>query len=451
VSPITVNAGADKAVVCGNTVSLSATSNYTGSGVLRYKWTPYIGLDNDTIVNPKVIATNDITYTVTVIAPSGCTAADNIKLTISPVTVNAGADKTVICGGSVSLSATSNYSGTGVLKYKWTPTTGLNNDTIVNPTATVLTNTNYTLTITTPNGCTASDNIAIKIIPMAKPDIGIVGINNNNNRVVWNKTVTTGVSSYNIYKETVVSNVYEKVGNVPYDSLSLFIDSQSNPNVKSNKYKLSILDRSGLESPLSNAHKTMHLSINKGLNNSWNLIWEAYEGFTVSTYNIYRGTNTNNLNFLDATSGSSTQYSDIAAPVGDVYYQLEVISPVLVSPTKVLGTLQNSKTSDNANLATQVSYSSSRSNLATNVLSGINSLENDNSNIIIYPNPVKNEFRIDFDGGSTFEILNLMGQIVYVGNLNNNSIVQASNLSSGIYMIKFKTGKTFEYKKIIKE
>jgi hypothetical protein len=64
---------------------------------------------------------------------------------------------------------------------------------------------------------------------------------------------------------------------------------------------------------------------------------------------------------------------------------------------------------------------------------------------------VKDYLRIDFEGGSTFEILNLMGQVVYTGDLNKNSIVQTSSLSPGVYMIKFTTGRTFEYRKIIKE
>jgi hypothetical protein len=59
--------------------------------------------------------------------------------------------------------------------------------------------------------------------------------------------------------------------------------------------------------------------------------------------------------------------------------------------------------------------------------------------------------RIDFEEGSTFEILNIMGQVVYTGNLNNSNIVQTSNFSSGVYMIKIRAGKTFEYRKIIKE
>jgi len=445
-----VNAGDDQSVKGGTSIQLSSTSNYTGTGILKYKWTPATGLNNDAIANPTGTVRNDITYTLTITSPCGQTASDDIKLSLAQLSVDAGADKTVICGGTTQLSCTiSNYVGTDALKYKWTPSTGLNNDSISNPTATAINNISYTVTVTALNGSTSSDSVKVIIIPMDKPEIGIVGVSNlNKNRIAWNKVSSKGIAAYNIYKETNVTDIYEKIGSVSYDSLSVFTDNQSAINVKSNKYKMSIVDKSGLESPLSNPHKTMHLSINKGQDNTWNLIWEPYEGFTVSTYNIYRGTNSNNLNFIDATSGSSSQYSDISASGGDVYYQLEVISPTLISPTKVSTSMQKSKESGTT---TMVSYNSSRSNIATNFVSGVNELTGDNKQINIYPNPVKDQLRINFEGGSTFEILNLMGQVVYNGDLIKNTIVQISSLSSGVYMIKFKTGETFEYRKIIKE
>jgi hypothetical protein len=361
-------------------------------------------------------------------------------------------DTAVISGGMVPLFPTITYTGTGNLNYKWTPSTGLNSDTIAQPFATLTGKCSYTLVVTTPSGCSDSAHVTVSILPMAQPQIGIVGVTSSNkNMIVWNKPVTTGIASYFIYKETTTSNVFEKIGTVPYDSLSVFVDNQSFPDVKSDNYKLSIFDRNGMESPLSDAHKTMHLSINKGQNNTWNLIWEPYEGFYVSTYNIYRGTTANNLSFYDATSGSSTQYSDLSAPAGDVYYQMEVISSTLINPTKAPASKQKSKASENSTGSVFVSYNSSRSNIASNSISGVNELSGDTKQINIYPNPVKDYLKIDFEGGSTFEILNLTGQVVYTGNLMNNSIVQTSSFSPGVYLIKFSTDKTFEYRKIIKE
>ena len=453
VSPLIATIDSVKTSICGGEIQLNTlTTNYNGTAKLKYKWTPATGLNSDTIAHPSAMVTSDITYTVTVTSPSGCTSSCYTKVTVIPLTANAGADQTVVYGSATQLSATTNFTGDRLMKYKWTPSTGLNNDTIANPTATVLNNITYTVTVISPSGCPSTDNVSLSIIPMAKPMIGIVGVNSSNkNLIAWNKPVSTAIASYSIYKETNISNIYEKIGSVSYDSLSVFVDNQSFPDVKSNKYKLSIVDRSGMESPLSDAHKTMHLTINKGQNSTWNLIWEPYEGFSASTYNIYKGTSINSLNFLDATSGSSTQYSDITAPNGEVYYQLEVISPVYINPSKSVVFIQKTKESDNNITSTLTSYNSSRSNIATNLVSGINDLVGESNRIQLYPNPVKNELKIEFEGGSTFEIQNSMGQVVFNGNLNKSALVQMSGYSSGLYFVKFKMGKTFEYKKIIKE
>jgi hypothetical protein len=457
VSPLPSDAGtiSGSTSVCQGesavTYSVPAIENATS-----YIWALPSGVSGTSSTNNISVnyGKTSISGNITVKGHNGC--GDGIVYVL-PITVNqlpvvSGTDKSVICGDPVSLYATTDYTGSGNLIYKWTPTTGLNNDAIVNPTSTVTSDITYTVTITTPNGCLASANIKVSILPMTKPEIGIVGVSSSNkNNIIWNKPPSIGIASYYIYKETNISDVYEKIGTVPYESLSVFVDEQSAPDVKSNKYEISIFDCNGQESPLSDAHKTMHLSINKGQNNTWNLIWEPYEGFMVSTYNIYRGTNANSLNFLDATSGNSTQYSDISAPVGDVYYQLEVISPKMVSPTKAPASIQNSNYTDNTIEFPFASYNSSRSNIASSVFNSINVLTVENDQISIYPNPVKEQFSIDFKGGSTFEILNLMGKVIYNGDLNKSAVVQSTILSKGAYIIKFKNGNTFEYRKIIKE
>jgi len=453
VTPLIATTDSIKTSTCGSAIQLnSLTTNYNGTGKLKYKWTPSTGLNSDTIAHPTAIVTSDITYSVTVTTPSGCTSTSFTRVPVMPLTAFAGQDQSVGYGSTVHLNAYTNFTGAGKLKYKWTPSTGLDNDTIVNPTATIIKNITYNVAITSPSGCPASASVVIKIIPMAQPVIGIVSVNSSNkNVIVWNKPVSTAIESYSIYKETNVSNAYEKIGSVSNDSLSVFVDNQSAPNVKSNKYKLSVIDRSGMESPLSDAHKTMHLSINKGQNSTYNLIWEPYEGFNVSTYNIYKGTSLNSLNFLDATSGSSTQFTDITVTEGEVFYQLEVISPVYINPSKSVALIQKTKESDNTITAILTSYNSSRSNIASNVVSGLNDLNGESSNITIYPNPFKNELKIDCVGGSTFEILNLMGQAVYTGDLTKSGIVETSGMSCGVYLIRFKSGTDFEYKKIIKE
>jgi hypothetical protein len=98
-----------------------------------------------------------------------------------------------------------------------------------------------------------------------------------------------------------------------------------------------------------------------------------------------------------------------------------------------------------------VGWSAYSSIILEDITSDINEFKGENTKISIFPNPIKNEFKIEFEGGSTFEILNLTGQVIYSGNLSKSSIVQTTDFSAGIYLIRFKIGKSFEYKKIIKE
>ncbi|MEI7677061.1 MAG: T9SS type A sorting domain-containing protein, partial [Bacteroidales bacterium] len=71
--------------------------------------------------------------------------------------------------------------------------------------------------------------------------------------------------------------------------------------------------------------------------------------------------------------------------------------------------------------------------------------------IKMYPNPVRNELKIDFDGETDISIVNLMGQVVYSANLIKNVVVQTSTLPSGVYLVKFGKGSIFAIKKFVKE
>jgi uncharacterized protein (TIGR02145 family) len=73
---------------------------------------------------------------------------------------------------------------------------------------------------------------------------------------------------------------------------------------------------------------------------------------------------------------------------------------------------------------------------------------------IVYPNPVLNELIIESRGIGTktgFEILNASGKTVYKGSLMYKVILQTLDFTPGVYLLKLENGKSYEYKKIIKE
>lgn len=447
VSPLTVAAGTDKSVTCGSTVLLdSVTTNYTGNGKLSYKWSPSIGLDNDTAARPTFKGNSSTIYTVTVTTPLGCIATDNVVVNVNPITVNVGADRSGICGSAIQLGVVSiNYKGSG-LKYKWSPSIGLSNDTVANPVAIVST-VNYLLTVTTPTGCIASDDVALTVIPMPKPSLKYTAINSDNhNQLYWTKPFNSGIESFNIYKETNVYNVYSKISSVAFSSEATFIDTLSNPDIQSNKYKISIVEQCGGETALSDYHKTLHLSINKGINTIWNLNWEPYEGFTVATYNIYRGTTPADLQIISSMSGSNTQYSDYTAPGGNVYYQIEAVG---------FGS-SFAKSNLSAQQKTQ-SVVTSRSNIATNKsdIDGLINLHDISVSFEIFPNPTNSNFvNIKIENKDIkniqLSIINDIGQVVKsIQLIEDNQQVDISGLNDGLYLMILKTEKMLGRQKLL--
>ena len=71
-----VNAGPDKFVLEGGEVTLTPALN--ANVPVTYQWTPPTGLDNATTSFPKASPTSDITYTLTVTTPQGCSASDAV-------------------------------------------------------------------------------------------------------------------------------------------------------------------------------------------------------------------------------------------------------------------------------------------------------------------------------------------------------------------------------------
>ncbi len=104
-------------------------------------------------------------------------------------------------------------------------------------------------------------------------------------------------------------------------------------------------------------------------------------------------------------------------------------------------------------IVTLVGCSSEASNTINVILNDIEVVDND-CIIKVYPNPVSNELVIEIEGNNkkvNFDILNVIGQVVFKGNLVEKTTVQTSNFKPGLYIFKLKNCKTFEFKKIIKE
>lgn len=429
--------------VCGSIVMLdSISTNYNGDGRLSYKWTPSVGLSNDTVSNPLITVTENLKYTVSVSTSDGCTVIDSVQVNVLPLVANAGVDQEFACGSTFQLGVVTNYSGSVTLKYKWTPALGLSNDTINNPVANAFSPIEYSVLVTTPNGCTAIDNIKVKPSISMGQQIRLVSVDGNNkNVIVWNNLNNSAADSVYIYKESNVADSFKRIGAVAY-SRTQFTDTLSNPNQNSNRYRITFKDKCGFETPPSEPHKTMHLTINQGQSNSWNLIWEPYVGFAVPTYTIFRGTSPSNIALLSSISGYTSQFSDYNPPLGFVYYQVEVVAPstqLNCAPSILRG--QNEVNATNL---------TSRSNIATNNLSAL--LDIDNKYFNIYPNPAKDEVIVSVMQTtlSSISIYNILGVLVTNQTLTSETnYIDISNLQDNVYIVEVRSGNKVGRQKLV--
>lgn len=424
VNPLTVIAPVDNYLIpTGGSASIdSIITNYTGVDSLSVVWSPNIALNNPNLYNPIANPCFPEHYQVSVTTSNGCNAVDSVYISVWPGTIM-GTSENFICGDSVQLGFATNNINTTNATYLWQPSTGLTDTTIVNPVATVDTTQIYSVTLTTFNGCSVIGSASAILQPMPAPPICIVSVDTNNRNVIvwetpqdpfliWNLAT---IDSFYVYRETNITNVYQKIGVIDADSQFVFVDSTAQPSMQSYKYALTLKDHCGYESNRSTPHKTMHLSINQGMGNTWNLIWQAYEGFTVSTYNIYRSTDGINFDLIGTMSGSNTQFNDFNAPAGFVYYQVEVIIGVGCNPDKV--------------------FNSSRSNIATNNPTDIQTYGDNLIKLQVFPNPANDYLQILTEKVLTIQIYDITGKLLINTDTDNNNTVNISFLQPGIYYI----------------
>jgi len=105
--------------------------------------------------------TSNTIYYVQAVSENECVSVSRtpVRITVTSITADAGRDTTIVQGQTMGLQAR------GGSQYIWTPAEGLNNSTIPNPVARPDRTTTYTVTVTTEDGCTDTDEITITVTP----------------------------------------------------------------------------------------------------------------------------------------------------------------------------------------------------------------------------------------------------------------------------------------------
>ncbi|MFA6201124.1 MAG: leucine-rich repeat protein [Bacteroidales bacterium] len=296
----------------------------------------------------------------------------------------------------------------------------------------------YQQIFTNSIGCDSIVTLHLTITPKPiTPEICMVTVDENkHNVVVWKKEQE--VVKYDVYREGTQSGQYDLMTSIPYDSVSMWVDTMSNSSTRSYRYRITSSDTCNHISDPSTIHKTLHLTINQGINNSWNLIWTPYEGINYSSLNIYKG-NANSIDslfLLTTISGNNTTYTDVDNQGGTLYYQIEILLDNPCDFTK--------------------SISSIRSNIVSSSEIGLSDIEYQ-SIITLYPNPTKDKTILSVEGlknDAQVMVYDIFGRMIksYSLKINQKEIeIDVSGLASGTYYVicKDTVNALFTTKKLI--
>jgi hypothetical protein len=277
---------------------------------------------------------------------------------------------------------------------------------------------------------TSSDDISevFSIFPFPETPICMVSVDSltNYNVIIWQKPTSDMIADFLVYKETDEANVYEVIDTVSYESAAIVVDSNSNPSMQPYRYKLAFVDSLERLFPLSDYHQTMHLTINQGVNNAWNLIWTSYTGFDYTSYKILRKTASGSYEQIATVSASFNSFTDFNAPPGEVSYIIKIENPAGCNPAMGVE-----------------DYNSIYSNKVT-ASSLVSVSESYEANFSIYPSPADGQINVKFSesisGMVRFTFSDLTGRTFYSGELNDAQqgqvqVINTAGLREGMYIL----------------
>jgi gliding motility-associated-like protein len=219
---LTVNQPTGGSVCLGASFTPSLQSNAT-----TYSWSPTTGVSNPAIANPTITPTaaGSVNYTVTATLGT-CTQQRTITVTaFQGATVFAGPDVSIIAGDSYQIPATAS-AGT----YLWTSSPAgstLNSTTILSPVATPPVTTTYSLRVTNSQGCFATDDMTITVIPYCIKPMEAFTPNGDGINDLWlitngNCLTSAKAQVFNRYGAKVFeSNDYKNTWNGTYEGKPL--------------------------------------------------------------------------------------------------------------------------------------------------------------------------------------------------------------------------------------
>lgn len=136
------------------TAGLPGVGIYSGPGVNNPMFTP----------SSSLVGNQTLSYLYT--ANNTCKASITQDIVVLPTPqVDAGPDRTLLEGNSIILNATASGNN---LQFLWSPAMGITPIDSLNPSVSISDDLLYTLKVTSSDGCTANDNVFIKVLKEVK-------------------------------------------------------------------------------------------------------------------------------------------------------------------------------------------------------------------------------------------------------------------------------------------
>jgi gliding motility-associated-like protein len=149
----------------GDTLCIGENCMLWASGAQTYQWSPTTFLDNPSSATTKAIPTTTTTYQVIGKDSIGC-FSDTGRITVQvfpkpQIDIIGATAMNLSVGGKIQLETKNT---TDIIKWVWTPASGLSCSTCPNPVATPTETTTYTVTGYNVGGCTTSDEVIVTLI-----------------------------------------------------------------------------------------------------------------------------------------------------------------------------------------------------------------------------------------------------------------------------------------------
>ncbi|MBR3646893.1 MAG: VCBS repeat-containing protein [Paludibacteraceae bacterium] len=214
------------------------------------------------------------------------------------------------------------------------------------------------LNVTTQNGCEAMFSQPVQVISATTmPTLSLVTTDaDGHNVITWD--ATSAFSTIRVYKEGTTLGNFVLIGTADAADGS-YTDAASDATQQAERYRITGVSN-GTESPAGTIHKTVHLTISRGVvYGTFNLIWNDYAGADVVGYNILRGASPTSLTQIAALASSNTSYTDRTPQDAEPYYAIEyVLSAAANAPSALRESQEGSALTGRSNVV-------NRNNLVT--------------------------------------------------------------------------------------